>query len=78
MVPEEVGLTEGLGDRIRDWNDKYRAVIPLDEAERRSSPTLELIEALDEEGLQLVGAIQAELSDAKVRYFSEGHLRYVP
>jgi hypothetical protein len=78
VVPEEAGLTESLGDRIRDWNDRYRAVIPLDEAERGSSPTAELIEALDEEGLQLVRSIEAELYDAKVQYFSEGHLRYVP
>ncbi len=78
VVPEEVGLTESLGDRIRDWNRRYKAIIPLDEAERGSSPTAELIEALDEEGLLLVRAIEAEVSDAKVRYFSEGRLRYVP
>lgn len=78
VVPEEVGLSECLGDRIRDWNDRYRAVIPLGEAERRSSPTSSLIETLDEEGLELVSAIVAELVDVKVRYFSEGHLRFVP
>ncbi len=78
MVPEEIGLSEGLGDRIRDWNNRYRSVIPLEEAARKSTPTAELIESLDEEGLELIGAIQAELPDVKVRYFSEGHLRYVP
>lgn len=78
VVPEEVGLTEGLGDRIREWNGKYKAIIPLDEAERGSGPTAELIKELDEEGLLLVDAIEAELSDTKVRYFSEGRLRYIP
>lgn len=78
VVPEEVGLTESLGGRIRDWNGRYKAIIPLDETERESSPTAELIDALDEEGLLLVNAIEAELSDSKVRYFSEGRLRYVP
>lgn len=78
VVPEEVGLTESLGSRIRDWNGRYKAIIPLDGAERESSPTTELIDALDEEGLLLVNAIEAELSDSKVRYFSEGRLRYVP
>lgn len=77
VVPEEVGLAESLGDRIRDWNERYRAVIPLDAGQRRLSPTAELIEALDEEGLGLVDALRAELPDAKVRYYSEGHLRYV-
>ncbi|MDZ7679297.1 MAG: hypothetical protein U5K29_12190 [Acidimicrobiales bacterium] len=78
VVPEEVGLTENLGDRIRDWNARYKAIIPLDEAERGSSPTAELIDALDTEGLLLARAIEAQMSDAKVRYFSEGRLRYVP
>ena len=29
VVPEEVGLSEDLGDRIRDWNVRYRTVMPL-------------------------------------------------
>ncbi len=29
VVPEEVGLPWELGDRIRDWNERYRGIIPL-------------------------------------------------
>lgn len=78
LVPEEAGLSEDLGERIRDWSNRYKDVMPLDEDQRRASPASELIETLDEEGLRLVGAIRAELPDAKVRYFSEGRGRYVP
>jgi hypothetical protein len=77
MVPEEVGLSEELGTRIRGWNDRYRVVIPLSEEARGSRETRELIEALDGEGVALVAEIEAQLEDVKVRYFSEGELRYL-
>jgi len=78
VVPEEVGLPGDLGDRIRDWNARYRAVIPLDESQRAQRLVAELIEALDDEGISLVNDIAEALSEVKVRYFSEGHLRYAP
>jgi hypothetical protein len=78
VVPEEIGVPWELGDRIRDWNTRYRTIIPLDEAQRSHGSTAELIEALDDEGLSLVNEIADALSDVKVRYFSEGHLRYAP
>lgn len=78
VVPEEVGLSDELGDRIRDWNARYREIIPLDEKQRAVNPAAELIEALDQEGLALVKDITAALPEWKVRYFSEGHLRYIP
>jgi hypothetical protein len=76
VVPEEVGLSGDLGDRIRAWNERYRAVIPLDEMARTERQAAELIEELDRLGLSLVEEI-AEYPEIKVRYFSEGHLRYV-
>lgn len=78
VVPEEVGLPWALGDQIRDWNERYRRVIPLGPEERAESETAALIVSLDEEGLALAAEIADVLADAKVRYFSEGLLRYVP
>ena len=67
-----------LGDRLREWNDRYRPVIPLDLDDRTSGPIAELVTTLDLEGLRLTEAVAAELGDVKVRYYSEGRLRYVP
>lgn len=78
VVPAEIGLTWELGDRIRDWNARYRAVIPIDVVERAYGPLSALIDELDEEGLRLAAEIAEELDDVKVRYYSEGRLRYLP
>ena len=77
LVPEEVGLSYELGDRIRDWNVRYRAIIPLSPPQRREKQVAKLIDTLDEEGLALVQQIETERPDFKVRYYSEGHLRYL-
>lgn len=78
VIPEEIGLSWELGDRIRRWNERYRRVIPLGPEERAEPKTAELIATLDEEGLALAVEVADVLDNAKVRYYSEGHLRYVP
>lgn len=78
VVPEEVGLPEGLAKRIREWNERYRQIIPLDEEQRHVASAVKLIELLDEEGLSIAAEIRITLPDAKVQYFSEGHLRQNP
>ncbi len=77
VVPEEIGLSWELGAQLRDWNDRYRAIIPLDLADRTSAPASDLIDLLDDEGLTLADAIGSTLQDVKVRYYSEGRLRYL-
>ena len=77
VVPEELGLSWEFGDQLRDWNDRYRAVFPLEMVERRSVSVSALIDALDQEGLRLAGEIRDTLEDVKVRYYSEGLLRYI-
>lgn len=77
VVPEEVGLSWDLGNQLRGWNDRYRAVIPLGVDDRQCQPVAELIDSLDEEGLRLAERIRLELGDVRVRYFSEGHLRFL-
>ena len=78
VVPEEVGLPWELGDQLRDWNVRYRAIIPLDVNDRTGGPASELIDALDREGLGLAESIRTALGDVKIRYYSEGRLRYLP
>ena len=78
VVPEEIGLPWEMGDRIRDWNTRYRVVIPFDVADRACGPLSALIDELDEEGVRLATEIAEGLDGAKVRYYSEGRLRYLP
>ncbi len=76
--PEEVGLANDLGDRIRNWNSWYRTAIPLSMKQRAEAPVAALLEELDREGLALTVEIAESRPDLKVRYFSERNLRYVP
>ena len=76
VEPELIGASTALCAEIRSWNEEYRRVIPLDEGERRDPEIEALISRLDQRGLRIARAIQESTSDVKVRYFSEGHLRY--
>lgn len=70
-----VGLSAKLTEEIVQWNHEYQYVIPLDLDERRSrSPE---IDRLDEHGRALARRVADELAPAKVRYYSEGWLRYL-
>ena len=75
--PEELGLPASIGERLREWNEAYREVIPLGPNERGRGEVQATIEALDGAGQTLARDIQAELGEAKVRYYSEGHLAYL-
>ena len=77
VVPEEVGLSWELGERLRDWNARYKRIIPLGDVARRSQEIAALIVELDEEGLRLAAEI-AEPGVRKVQYYSEGLLRRLP
>lgn len=79
VEPEDLGLDASLAAAICDWNERYRAVIPLGERERAAADVVLLIESLDEEGLSLVDQVGGALEEdgSKVRYYSEGLLRYL-
>lgn len=78
VEPERLGLNALLAAGIRDWNNRYRAVIPLSERDRAAADVVSLIELLDEEGLSLVNRVVDALNDgSKVRYYSEGLLRHL-
>jgi hypothetical protein len=77
LDPTAAGLRADLSVRLNDWNDRYRAIIPLSIEERSLGCIAELITQLDEEGSALSEEIRAAFSEAKVRYYSEGLLRYL-
>jgi hypothetical protein len=78
IEPSDLGLPDALVARLRAWNDRYQAVIPMDGEERAAPPNVAQIDELDREGLALCAAIAASLGEAKVQYYSEGRLRRLP
>lgn len=61
-------------EQLDEWNNRYKSIIPLSREER--SLRMATINALDKEGLELSEKLRI-LLDAKVRYYSEGLLRYL-
>jgi hypothetical protein len=73
---EELHLPSELVIRLKEWNQSYQAIIPLEPSRRSESATEILITTLDKEGAEIAVAI-AEAVSAKVRYYSEGKLTYL-
>lgn len=78
VEPEELGLPMTLCEELRTWNEEYRSIIPLSEETRQRIENTALIKRLDDEGRALAQRVTDALEpEAKVRYYSEGHLRYL-
>ncbi len=60
--------------QLNQWNDQYKSIMSLSEEER--AKRMDVINALDKEGLELSEKLRV-LLDARVRYFSEGLLKYI-
>lgn len=67
-------LSADLRARIEQWYHDYLPVIRLNTAERMAIKADILL--LDSRGIELASEIVAALIDVKVRYYSEGWLRY--
>lgn len=79
IEPELLYLPQALCDELREWNNRYREIIPLSEDTRRIARISELVDRLDEQGKNLALKVAEALEpEAKVRYYSEGLRRYVP
>lgn len=77
IEPETLHLPRALCDELREWNDQYRRIIPLSEEARSPATNADLISRLDEQGQRLAQRVEDALKpEAKVRYYSEGYLRY--
>lgn len=68
-------MSPALAAEVLDWNERYQVVVPMDMSARASAA--DLIDELDRQGIDLAARIEDDLNPAKVRYYSEGLMRYV-
>ncbi len=73
---DEVPLPQELVRRVEEWLNEYRPIISMNDKLRGLAGVK--IDALDATGKSLAIAIAANIrGGAKVKYFSEGLLRYL-
>ena len=77
VEPEELLLPEPLCSALRAWNDEYKGIIPMDMDQRAAPEAAARIDRLDKVGRELAARVREALGEAKVRYYSEGHLKYL-
>ena len=72
----ELLLDEDLCKELEEWNADYKVIIPLDMDEREQR--YDEIKILDERGIRLAKKLtEAIKGGAKVKYYSEGKLKYL-
>lgn len=71
---DSMELPEDFLEKILSWQSAYRKIIPLPEEERKK--LFEEIENLDNQGINIARKL-IKLKNVKVRYFSEGKLKYI-
>ena len=70
------GLSKEMLNKIHIWNKKYSQLIPLSEDERSSFN--KEIDILDAEGINICNELKEIIfEEVKIRYFSEGKLKYL-
>lgn len=73
----ELNLPQDFINEITAWHLKYRSIIPLSDEDRKV--VISEIKILDIQGLILAEKLRKIIpGGAKVRYFSEGLLKYLP
>lgn len=74
---EELNLPQDVIDEINSWHFAYKEFIPLSEKQRKSK--MEEIELLDKQGINIAKKIISLCNfPLKIKYFSEGKLKYIP
>jgi hypothetical protein len=77
LAIEELRLPQAYIDAISSWNESYKAIIPLSEEQRQVRK--KEIEELDRLGIEFSKILKDLVpGGAKVKYFSEGFLKYLP
>ena len=72
----ELKLSHNLLDSLKKWHEEYKKIIPLPIEQRNK--IMDQINNLDRDGLKLAKQISKEIpGGAKVKYFSEGQLKYI-
>jgi hypothetical protein len=73
---QNLGLPIDFIKVVETWHSSYREIIPLNEEQRLEK--MDFIETLDREGVQIAKKLEALIhGGAKVKYFSEGKLKYL-
>ena len=76
IAMESLNLPKKTFNEITIWHNAYRKIIPLSKEEREQK--IEEIEKLDAQGLEFAKSLKTLIpGGAKVKYFSEGKLKYL-
>lgn len=79
VTPQDLGLSAELVAELDHWNSRYQSIIPMEMAERQEGRPSSLIRELDQAGQELADRIANIVPGKfKVRYYSEGLLKYMP
>ncbi|SHN07886.1 hypothetical protein [Chitinophaga sp. CF418] len=70
-----LNLSPDLIERLEEWHDDYLPIIQLNSDDRLKISN-EIIK-LDERGIGLAKEIKLQVEEVKVKYFSEGLLKYI-
>jgi hypothetical protein len=74
---DDINLPETIWEELTDWVSKYQEIIPMDRKQRIK--VREKIDELDKKGIALKQKIIDHCEgNAKVKYYSEGLLQYIP
>lgn len=72
----DLPVEDVLWERLSEWLEKYNKIIMMEAQERKEN--INLINRLDNEGMQLARDFKNNLgSEYKIRYYSEGLLKYL-
>ena len=72
LEPNELGLSEGLQDKIATWLKRYEEAHFAQYADKNE------IEELDKEGIQICNLLKVEMPDTKIEYYSNGTMQRQP
>jgi hypothetical protein len=72
---EQLKVSDKLWEELSLWVLEYMPIIPLDLHERKIQSAL--IADLDRRGMELRQKFVKELGDVKIKYYSEGLLKYL-
>ena len=71
---DELNMSSSLLNELNSWYNDYYPIILIDINERKNIQTV--IEELDKRGILLAQKLMKVNNDIKVRYYSEGLLKY--
>lgn len=71
----DLNLPEELTGKLKEWYEDYWPIIQLNSVERARLNAE--IHKLDKRGIELAKEVKFQFGEAKVKYYSEGLLKYI-